>query len=73
MADGGSPAGVCAQAACHRPRPPRARHGPYMHSGGGAGLGSLVALAPQRVRAAVVWRADVAGARRRRARERRAA
>jgi hypothetical protein len=28
MAGGGFPAGVCAQAACHRPRPPRARHRP---------------------------------------------
>jgi hypothetical protein len=48
-------------------------HGPYVHSGGGTGLGPLVAPVPRRACAARVRRADVAGAWRRRARERRAA
>jgi hypothetical protein len=73
MEDGGSPAGVCAQAVCHRPRPPRSRHGPYMHSGGGTGLGPLITPVPRRARAAWVRRVDVAGVRRRHALERRAA
>jgi hypothetical protein len=60
MADGGSPAGVCAQASCHRPRLPRVCHGPCMHSGGSTGLGPLVTPVPRHARPGygeLTWRA----------------
>jgi hypothetical protein len=47
---GGSPAGECAPAAWHRPRPPRKRHGHLVHSVTDAGLGPLGLPALQRAR-----------------------
>jgi hypothetical protein len=63
MARGGSPAGECASAAWHRPKPPRKRHGHLVHSVTGAGLGPLGLPAPWRARAGRVRRSRRGGAR----------
>jgi hypothetical protein len=58
MAEGSARGGESAVAAWHRPKPPRVRH-TLAHSGGGAGLGPEVTLAPWRARATGLQRADV--------------
>jgi hypothetical protein len=63
MGRGGSPAGECASAAWHRPRPPRKHHGHLVHSVSGAGLEPLGLPAPWRARAGRVRRGRRGGAR----------